>query len=190
MTVYTSLGDIPRKSYDILVSDFPWHIAGNSEANPGRNPRRHYPTLTDGQIASLPIAAIMADDCLHFMWTTAPLLERAMALPKAWRQRYSTFVPWDKTVGRSNAGTGFWFRGEHEPCLLYRRGTYRRPGDKAPFEWSIIRELKREHSRKPRFLMDEIDRAFPAARKLELFARNERPGWDCFGNEVGKYGDD
>jgi N6-adenosine-specific RNA methylase IME4 len=31
-----------------------------------------------------------------------------------------------------------------------------------------------------------IERLYPDASKLELFARSERPGWDAWGNEVGK----
>lgn len=29
-----------------------------------------------------------------------------------------------------------------------------------------------------------IENMFPDAKKLEMFARQTRNGWDCFGNEV------
>jgi len=42
----------------------------------------------------------------------------------------------------------------------------------------------REHSRKPDEQYEKIERLYPNARKLELFARRRRPGWDVFGNQV------
>jgi N6-adenosine-specific RNA methylase IME4 len=28
---------------------------------------------------------------------------------------------------------------------------------------------------------------YPISKKIELFARDEKPGFDCWGNEVWKY---
>lgn len=41
----------------------------------------------------------------------------------------------------------------------------------------------REHSRKPDEQYQKIERLYPNAKKLELFARRRREGWDAFGNE-------
>ena len=32
---------------------------------------------------------------------------------------------------------------------------------------------------------DSLEIMFPASKKIELFARRERAGWTCLGNEVG-----
>jgi len=45
---------------------------------------------------------------------------------------------------------------------------------------------KREHSRKPDDIHDRIERLV-GGPYLELFARQSRPGWDCWGNEVDKF---
>ena len=50
---------------------------------------------------------------------------------------------------------------------------------------SVIRERRREHSRKPEASYVLIEKMFPNLPKLELFARRKRPGWDVWGNEVG-----
>jgi N6-adenosine-specific RNA methylase IME4 len=50
----------------------------------------------------------------------------------------------------------------------------------------VILAPRRAHSQKPEEVRDSIDRLYPDASKLELFARSERPGWDAWGNEVGK----
>lgn len=44
-------------------------------------------------------------------------------------------------------------------------------------------EPKTVHSRKPREMREMIERVSYAPR-IELFAREKFPGWDCFGNEV------
>lgn len=41
-----------------------------------------------------------------------------------------------------------------------------------------------KHSKKPEIAYEIIERLCPNLRKLEMYARNTRPGWDCFGNEV------
>lgn len=62
------------------------------------------------------------------------------------------------------------------------------------FMWTIdkylpqteeIRENSRRcHSKKPECAYQMIETFFPQAKKLELFARTERDGWDQWGNEL------
>jgi N6-adenosine-specific RNA methylase IME4 len=44
---------------------------------------------------------------------------------------------------------------------------------------------RREHSRKPDEAYELIERIYPDLPKIELFARNARPGWQAWGNQVG-----
>lgn len=37
------------------------------------------------------------------------------------------------------------------------------------------------HSQKPSFVHQSIETMYPFATKCEMFARVDRPGWDCFG---------
>jgi N6-adenosine-specific RNA methylase IME4 len=41
-----------------------------------------------------------------------------------------------------------------------------------------------EHSKKPYDQYSKINRLYPNAKKLELFARRPVDGWDVWGNEV------
>jgi N6-adenosine-specific RNA methylase IME4 len=50
----------------------------------------------------------------------------------------------------------------------------------------LIVAPRREHSRKPDEQYERIERLV-AGPYLELFARQSRPGWDSWGNEVGKF---
>ena len=45
----------------------------------------------------------------------------------------------------------------------------------------------REHSRKPPEVQERIEQMYPTLPKLELFARESRPGWDSWGNETTKF---
>jgi N6-adenosine-specific RNA methylase IME4 len=45
---------------------------------------------------------------------------------------------------------------------------------------------RREHSRKPDDCRESIQRLV-AGPYCELFAREEHPGWDVWGNQVGKF---
>ena len=78
---------------------------------------------------------------------------------------------------------GYWIRANTEPCLLATRGKPKRLN--AGVRQGII-EPRREHSRKPDCVHERIERLV-AGHYLGLFARQTRPGWTAWGNEVGKF---
>jgi N6-adenosine-specific RNA methylase IME4 len=47
-------------------------------------------------------------------------------------------------------------------------------------------ERRREHSRKPDCVRDRIERLV-SGPYIELFARESKPNWDCWGNQVGLF---
>ena len=49
---------------------------------------------------------------------------------------------------------------------------------------SVFEADIRAHSQKPDCAYDLIERYYPKAPKIELFARQVRDGWACFGNEI------
>ena len=169
--------------FDVILADPPWRFASNSTAKPGRNVSRHYPTMTVAEIAAMPVVAHAAKDAALFLWTTAPFLEAAFEVGRAWGFRYSTNAVWIK----DRVGTGYWWRNQHEHLLYFRRGRLQRPENRAPWGPSVIEAPRREHSRKPNGLHDEIRKTWPAARRLELFSRNDRIGWTCWGNDVERF---
>jgi N6-adenosine-specific RNA methylase IME4 len=48
----------------------------------------------------------------------------------------------------------------------------------------IVLAATQEHSRKPDEVHESINRLYPKATKLELFARRQYAGWEVWGNEV------
>jgi len=168
--------------YDIIVADPPWRFASNSTSRPGRNAMRHYDRMTDAEICDIPVAAWAADAALLLLWTTAPMLERSLAVPRAWGFKYKSQLVWVK----DKIGCGYWARNRHEIVLICTRGRFPCPRP-APFSDSIIAGQQREHSRKPDALLDRVDAIWPDARKLEMFARQHRSGWAAIGDETDKF---
>jgi N6-adenosine-specific RNA methylase IME4/ParB-like chromosome segregation protein Spo0J len=173
-----------EKRWPLILADPPWDFQNFASGSGNTHPSRHYPVMTIDDICGLPVADLAADDCVLFLWTTPPQLADAMRVIEAWGFAYKTGLCWDK----ERAGTGFWMRGQHEHLLIAVKGTPPLP-PLAACPASVIRERRREHSRKPEASYAIIERMYPDLPKLELFARQARPGWDVWGNETGKFGE-
>ena len=52
---------------------------------------------------------------------------------------------------------------------------------------NIFYSLQRQHSRKPDFVKDLIVKCSGDLSRIELFAREESEGWDCWGNDTKKF---
>jgi N6-adenosine-specific RNA methylase IME4 len=164
-------------SYTVVLADPPWryeHVRTKS-----RRVENHYATMPLADICALPVANLAAPDSVLFLWATAPKLPEALRVMDAWGFAYRTQAMWDKC----RIGMGYWFRGQHELLLLGTRGKPRTPafGSRAS---SVIRSPRGRHSAKPPAARALIEAMFPAARRLELFAREQSPGWDVWGAEA------
>jgi N6-adenosine-specific RNA methylase IME4 len=165
-----------------------------------RSNERHYKTMTDEQLAALPIKALAATTGCHlFVCSSGPFLKQDMMLMEAWEWKYSTIAfVWGKLKPSVDlnqlrllpfaeadfaTGLGLTTRHQTELVLLGRRGNCRRIS-------KSVRELilapRREHSRKPDEIYHRVQQ-YCAGPFLELFARERRPGWDSWGDEVGKF---
>jgi N6-adenosine-specific RNA methylase IME4 len=171
---------VGKRRWPIILADPPWDYKNFAAGRARSHPSHHYPVMQIDEICALPIADLAADDCVLFLWTTAPQLAETIEMVlKAWGFTYKSGLVWDKEV----AGLGFWARGQHEHLLIATRGNPPLPPQEATPR-SVIRERRREHSRKPEARYAIIESMYPELPKLELFARHARPGWDCWGNEV------
>jgi N6-adenosine-specific RNA methylase IME4 len=170
----------PEGRYGVIYADPPWKFEVYSEdTGQGRAAEAHYSTMPVEDIAAIPVASWAADDCALFLWTTAPTLPEAFKLLSAWGFSYKTHCVWAKP----SIGLGFWFRNQHEILMVATRGTVPAP---APGEqWSsLIEEPRERHSEKPEAFYQLIETYFPTLPKLEMFARNSRDGWECWGIEA------
>ena len=80
-------------------------------------------------------------------------------------------------------GTGYWTRANPEQCLMATRG---KPMRQAKDVRKLVIERRREHSRKPDCVRERIERLVEGPY-LELFARETKPGWDCWGDQAALF---
>ena len=195
-------GNLPRAHYGAIYADPPWlfnNLWGGrpkktAAGYPSRAVENHYDLQTDDELCSLPVGDLAAPDCVLFMWTAWPVLQRSLSVMGAWGFTYKTCAfAWMKAHAgqielfrddiKPFVGLGYWTRANSEVCLLATRGSPKRVN--ADVLQGII-EPRREHSRKPDCVSGRIERLV-AGPYVELFARTTRHGWDCWGNQIDKF---
>jgi N6-adenosine-specific RNA methylase IME4 len=171
-----------ERRYPIIYADPPWHYSlYNETTGSARAAAEHYPTMKLSEICALPVADLATDDAILFMWTTAPHLQEAFEVLAAWGFEYKTNAVWVKHA----QGLGFFVRGQHELLLIATCGDMPcpLPANRPP---SIIQAPRREHSQKPDEAYELIEAMYPDLPRIELFARNIRPGWMQWGNQIAE----
>ncbi|QAY96684.1 hypothetical protein CWB41_13885 [Methylovirgula ligni] len=173
--------DLPQQKFGVILADPEWRFEPWSRATGmDRAADNHYPTSCTEVIASRDVAAIAADDCVLFLWATAPMLPQAFVVMGAWGFDYRSNFVWAK----DRVGTGYWNRNRHEHLLIGIKG---RPPAPAPgTQWdSLIHASVGAHSAKPDGFHELIEAYFPNLPKAELNCRGKaRPGWVAWGNEA------
>jgi N6-adenosine-specific RNA methylase IME4 len=172
-------------SYGLIFADPPWRFQLWSEKGEGKSAQAHYATMTIEEIAALPVWELAAPDCLLWLWCTAPMLPQQLEVLKAWRFEYVTMGAWAKRTkhDKSAFGGGYVLRSALEPFLIGKRGD---PETTRSVRNVVVGPV-REHSRKPDEAYAAAEKLMPGARRVELFARQQRPNWASWGNEVGKF---
>lgn len=171
-----------------ILVDPPWRFDLYSTKGEAKSPQAHYATMTLERIAALPVRTLAhPGGCALVMWTTAPILGASIDVLRAWGFRYSSAGAWAKRSSADKGwafGTGYRYRSAAEFWLL---GLIGAPKQRVRNVRNLIVAPVREHSRKPAAMHETIERQWPGPY-LELFARERRPGWTTWGNEVGKFG--
>lgn len=197
------MDELPRGHFGAILADPPWRFSTYNEKGRSRcpdwkrfkgSPARHYETMSTTELCVLPVRALAASDCCLFMWITWPLLEDALKVMTFWGFEYKTCAfSWMKAHtgqidmfrddGDPLMGAGYWTRANSEVCLL---GTHGSPKRRSKAVRQGIIEPRREHSRKPDCVRERIERLVDGPY-LELFSRQQRPGWTTWGNETTKF---
>lgn len=172
--------------YGLILADPPWSYEMYSEKGYEKSPEAHYSTMSEAELAALPVGHLAAPTCMLVMWSTWPHLPQAMRLMTQWGFAYKTGGSWTKTTttGKRAFGTGYIFRTATEPFLV---GTIGNPLYRSRSERNLIEALRREHSRKPPEMRAMLDRLLPDVFGCELFAREPWPGRDVWGNQTEKF---
>lgn len=193
---------LPQGYYNVGLIDPPWKYVTWSAKGLGKSPDKHYATMTVDQLKALPVGHLFSKRAVIFVWIIDSHMEIALEVIRAWGFRYKTVgFYWAKTTKDGDGfpmGTGHWTRAnpehayecyqedeqEAERCLLAT--TRLNPPRQDKGVPRLIVSPKREHSRKPDETYDRIERLVDGPY-IELFSRNEREGWDCWGDEAGNF---
>jgi len=171
--------------YKTILADPPWYQRGGGKVKRGAD--KHYPILKEAQIKEIMYAQLLGkvdDDAHLYLWVANNHLPEGLRIIEHLGFKYITNLVWAK----SRFGLGRYFRGQHEICLFATKGrgfSARTPVNNIStlIGKSLINPTK--HSAKPVEMYDLIeDRS--QGPYLELFARNSRPGWASWGDEIGE----
>jgi N6-adenosine-specific RNA methylase IME4 len=167
---------LPEGVFEVVVIDPPWNYGREYDPDTSRvaNP---YPEMTQQEL--LQLNPPFAEDCFLFLWTTHAFIRDGFELLDSWGFNYKATLVWNK----QKIGMGSCLRMQCEFCLI---------GFKGNAKWEnttwrdIIEEPRREHSRKPDKFYEMVD-ALTIGRKLDFFSREQREGWENYGNETTKF---
>jgi N6-adenosine-specific RNA methylase IME4 len=173
-------------TYSTILIDPPWRFQNRTgKVAPEHRRLRRYETMSFEEIGELPVSKYANEKSHLYMWCPNALLPEGLAIMKQWGFKYKTNIVWykiRKDGGPDGRGVGFYFRNVTELLLFGITGSIRtlQPGRQ---QVNVITSRKEEHSRKPQESYRIIEECSPGPY-LELFARGERKGWSCWGNQA------
>jgi N6-adenosine-specific RNA methylase IME4 len=174
--IATGKVQLPPGVFEVVVMDPPW--AYGREYDPdGSRVANPYPEMKQEQL--LEMQPPFSSDCVLFLWTTHQFIWDAGELLRRWGFTYKANLVWDK----EKIGMGAWLRMQCEFCLVGIKG---KPTWNNTKHRDILREPRREHSRKPDAFYEMVE-DITIGRRLDFFSRQQRPGWETFGNDREKF---
>ncbi len=188
--------------FNLIVSDPPWSFGDRLDkmkATRKRGAHAHYSGMTTKEIADIDVLSVCEDDALLALWVPGTHLFEAQEIMLAWGFTYKQNAVWVKVLSEAEQrlrdskektlrdtlkmGMGRLFRQCHETVLLATRGNvYPKLMDKG--QRSVMFAENKGHSSKPEDIQNSLEKMFPEAKKLEMFARRRREGWVCVGDEL------
>lgn len=187
-----------KKLAQVVVADPPWKFGDKLPGN-GRGAEKHYDVMNVEDICHLQLPPI-ADDAHLFLWRVSSMPQEALDVIKAWGFIVKSEIVWFKKTkhGKDHFGMGRQVRLGHEVCHIAVRGkgagvlnrsqrstfTTEQDLDEDGGGW-FEAVATRKHSQKPEEFFRIVEGLFaPDVQRLELFARQARPGWRVIGNQV------
>jgi N6-adenosine-specific RNA methylase IME4 len=138
--------------------------------------------LTKSKIILKPQWVRGENNKILFLWTIDKYLFEAQHIAESLGFKLHARMIWDKVTGIPAAFTVrygheyllYMYKGKLIPVAKEERGKIH----------TVFREKVTKHSKKPEIAYEIIERLYPDLKKLEMYARNERNGWDSWGNEI------
>jgi len=174
-----------NRKYNIIYADPAWeYVKLNFYQKKGVN-NKVYDRMKIEDIKALKVGEIAEDNSLLFLWVTNPMLKKGLEVMEAWGFEFTTIAfVWVKTYrnGKAITGMGRYTRSCVELCLLGKKGIGVKREDTNVLQ--IVYSNLQNHSKKPEEIRDRIAKLCGDVKRIELFAREKKEGWDVWGNEV------
>jgi N6-adenosine-specific RNA methylase IME4 len=172
----------PGGKFDLVIIDNPLDWKGYSRKGEGRSPQAHYETLDVAALVHLLnplLAACMEKDSIAAWWVYGPRLPDTLRVIEACGYKYTTeLLVWEKP----GIGTGLTTRKNCESLWGSKRGRGLPIRDHGVRQ--KIEAPRGRHSAKPAEAYEALERLYGDVRRLDIFARQPRPGWVPWGNQV------
>lgn len=184
--------ELPRGCYGLVLADPPWlfHLRSGAtcpnEAASGKSPQSKYACMSLADLQSLPVLELCRPNAWLFLWATGPMIDKQLETGKVWGFEYVTMLVWAKRTknNKLNFGPGYVARNRCDPLLIFKVG---KPKYNQALD-NLFAGYMRQHSRKPEVIYN-MCKSFVGKQTpcLDLFSRETREGWDCFGDETTKF---
>jgi len=169
------------KKYQIIVIDPPWQVKKIQNKQRPNQVEMDYTMMSLDEIKNLPIKKLADDNCWIFLWTTQKYLWDSKSIIEGWGFNHKLTMVWEKTYGRSAGMALYGFRWNAEFILVGTLGK-KDMFPKAKLIPAVFQAENIRHSEKPQKFYDIISPL--GEKRIDLFARKKREGWDAWGNEV------
>lgn len=175
--------ELPEGKYQVILADPPWPYPKREDAkNLYGNTDYHYETIDIKTLCEMKVEELASENSVLFIWVATNFLEESFDVIKSWGFDYKSQMVWVKNGGQGGIGWYFW--GDHELLLVATKGSYL-PKEKVS---SVLEVSRRKHSQKPEEVYKIIEKMYPKSKKIELFARQKRKGWEGWGDQIKQYG--
>ena len=148
------------ETFDIIYCNPPWLYANGGR--PKRKATNNYNCMPMKELKCLPVNELANQDCALLMWTTGPMMKKAVNLMGCWGFEYRTvFTVWDKlNPVKLNSVThpGYYSLSSCEFLLVGMKGKLCNLKSKPVFNVRQLQHLPRSvHSKKPDIIRNLIE---------------------------------
>lgn len=176
--------EVPQDKYEVIVIDPPWPYGTVYDPEYRRvgnpYPEMELDEIKNSTLGEKNISDISADNSIVWLWTTHKFLPHSFDLLSSWGYEYKATMVWDK----QKMGMGYWLRMQAEFCLLGIKG---KPTWYLENERDVLAIARKEHSRKPDEFYEMVKKLSPDTKRIDIFSREKREGFEQYGNEPDKF---
>lgn len=176
-----------ENQYDLILADPPWKQAkgGKKSVRPvSSGTELDYPVCSLDEIKEhlRQATSLTSGDSILFLWTIDKYLFEAQQIAESLGYKLHARMIWNKVTGIPAAFTVrygheyllYMYKGKLIPVATAERGKIH----------TVFTEKVQKHSKKPDISYEIINRLYPNLKKLELYARSKREGYDRWGLEA------